>query len=54
LPFWLFTISTTIILVLSQLVQEGAFMDGMLYIAVSKNYALQHGTFWKPNLSQTS
>ena len=53
LPFWLFTVSVICALVLSQLVQEGAFMDGMLYVAVSKNFALNNGTFWNPNLSQT-
>lgn len=53
LPFWLFTFAVICALVLSQLVQEGAFMDGMLYVAVSKNFALDNGTFWNPNLSQT-
>ncbi len=53
LPFWLFTISVIIILIVSQLVQNGAFMDGMLYICVSKNLALGNGTFWNLNFSQT-
>jgi hypothetical protein len=53
LPFWLFTLSTIIILIVSQLIQDGSFMDGMLYICVSKNLAMGNGTFWNLNFSQT-
>jgi len=53
LPFWLFTISTILILTISQLIQDGVFMDGMLYISVSKNLAEGLGTFWEPHYSQT-
>lgn len=52
-PFWLFTMSVIVILIVSQLVQDGAFMDGLLYICVSKNLAMGHGTFWNLNFSQT-
>lgn len=53
LPFWLFTISAILILTISQLVQDGVFMDGMLYISVSKNLADGLGTFWEPHFSKT-
>lgn len=53
IPFWLFTISTIVILIVSQLVQDGSFMDGLLYICVSKNLATGNGDFWNLNFSQT-
>jgi hypothetical protein len=53
LPFWLLTVSAIVILIVSQLIQDGAFMDGMLYICVSKNLAMGNGTFWNLNFSQT-
>ncbi len=53
LPFWLFTLSAIFILIVSQLIQDGSFMDGMLYISVSKNLAMGNGTFWNLNFSQT-
>jgi hypothetical protein len=52
-PFWLFTISAILILTISQLIQDGVFMDGMLYISVSKNLADGLGTFWEPHFSKT-
>ncbi len=54
LPFWLFTLSAILILTISQLIQDGVFMDGMLYISVGKNLADGMGTFWEPHFSQTS
>lgn len=48
-PFWLITFTAAIALVLSQLIQDGAFMDGMLYVSVSKNLADGIGTFWNPH-----
>jgi 4-amino-4-deoxy-L-arabinose transferase-like glycosyltransferase len=53
LPFWLFTISAILVLTISQLIQDGVFMDGMLYICVSKNLADGLGTFWEPHYSLT-
>ncbi|MDO9184510.1 MAG: glycosyltransferase family 39 protein [Bacteroidia bacterium] len=53
LPFWLFTISAILVLTISQLIQDGVFMDGMLYISVSKNLADGLGTFWEPHYSLT-
>ncbi len=52
-PFWLLTFSVTIILIVSQLLQDGMFMDGMIYVAVSKNLAEGLGTFWDPHFSVT-
>jgi 4-amino-4-deoxy-L-arabinose transferase-like glycosyltransferase len=54
LPFWLFTFSAIIILTLSQLLRDGIFMDGMVYISVSKNLADGTGTFWDPSFSPTN
>ena len=48
-PFWLLTLTAMMILVVSQLIQDGAFMDGMLYVSVSKNLADGIGTFWDPH-----
>ena len=53
-PFWLFTFSAIFILIVSQLIQDGVFMDGMLYISVGKNLAEGLGTFWEPHFSKTS
>ncbi len=52
-PFWLITLSLIFILVVSQLVQDGMFMDGLLYVCVSKNLANGLGTFWHPHFSKT-
>lgn len=40
-------------LIVSQLIQDGAFMDGMLYVSVSKNLADGIGTFWDPHFCKT-
>ncbi|MES2592599.1 MAG: glycosyltransferase family 39 protein [Bacteroidota bacterium] len=53
LPFWLFTLSAISILIVSQLVQDGMFMDGLLYVGVAKNLADGLGNFWEPHYSQT-
>ncbi len=53
-PFWIFTFAVMVGIVVSQLIQDGVFMDGMLYISVSKNLADGLGTFWNPHFSQTS
>ncbi len=51
-PFWILTISIFIISVLPSLIQDGMFIDGVQYAAVSKNWANGLGTFWVPYLSQ--
>ena len=53
IPFWLFTLSLIMILVVSQLIQEGMFMDGLFYTCVGKNLADGLGSFWNPHLSKT-
>jgi Dolichyl-phosphate-mannose-protein mannosyltransferase len=51
LPFWLFTFSVALILTVSKLIQDGMFLDGMLYTCVSHNLAIGTGTFWSPESS---
>lgn len=50
-PFWLLTISIFIGLIVPILIQDGMFMDGLLYTCVSKNLANNIGTFWNPIFS---
>ncbi len=50
--FWIFTIAVFIIAVLPSLIQDGMFIDGIQYAAVSKNWANGLGTFWSPYISQ--
>lgn len=51
LPFWILTIAIFILVIAPSLIQEGMFMDGLLYLGVSKNMAQGIGTFWKPIFS---
>jgi len=51
-PFWILTIAVFIGLLLPKMIQEGMFMDGMLYACVSNNLANGFGTFWFPRFSQ--
>lgn len=51
LPFWLITFSTLIGLTLPTLIQDGMFMDGMLYASVAHNLSKGIGTFWFPQFS---
>jgi hypothetical protein len=51
LPFWLFTFSILILLTVPKLIQDGMFMDGMLYTCVSHNLSNGIGTFWFPEFS---
>ena len=53
IPFWLFTFFVIVILIISQLVQDGMFMDGLLYTVVGKNLADGLGSFWDPHVSKT-
>jgi hypothetical protein len=50
-PFYAFLFSVVMLLVVSGLVQQGMFMDGIQYACVSKNLAEGYGTFWFPFLS---
>lgn len=50
-PFWLITCSVLIGLTLPVLIQDGMFMDAMLYTSVSHNLSMGIGTFWFPQFS---
>lgn len=52
LPFFLISVSVIIALTLPVLIQDGMFMDGMLYTCVSKNLANGIGSFWFPVFSK--
>lgn len=52
LAFYLFTFSVILGLTLPVLLQDGMFMDGMLYTCVSKNLANGIGSFWFPVFSK--
>lgn len=54
LPFWLFTAAVLVALILPTLLQDGMFMDGLLYACVSKNLADGIGSFWFPHYSITA
>ncbi len=51
-PFFLIAISVILGLTLPVLIQDGMFMDGMLYTCVSKNLANGIGSFWFPVFSK--
>ncbi len=52
-PFLVITLSFLVFLVLPMLIQDGMFMDGLLYACVSKNLANGIGSFWFPHFSKT-
>ncbi len=52
--FWIITLSVASILTLPVLIQDGMFMDGVLYSAVSHNLANGIGSFWFPSFSHTN
>lgn len=52
LPFWLLLLSLCLVLVVYPLIQDGMFMDGMIYTAVGKNLANGLGTFWHPHFAK--
>lgn len=52
--FWLLTIAAINLLIISQIVQDGMFMDGMLYTSVAKNLSEGIGTFWEPRFSEAA
>jgi 4-amino-4-deoxy-L-arabinose transferase-like glycosyltransferase len=53
LPFWLLTFSLIVALTLPNLIQDGMFLDAMLYTSVSHNLSQGIGTFWFPQFSTT-
>jgi 4-amino-4-deoxy-L-arabinose transferase-like glycosyltransferase len=46
--FWLLTSAVFILILLPKLVQDGMFLDGITYAAISKNLANGLGNFWSP------
>jgi 4-amino-4-deoxy-L-arabinose transferase-like glycosyltransferase len=50
-PFWLIAFSALVGLTLPILIQDGMFMDAMLYTSVSHNLSMGIGTFWFPQFS---
>ena len=54
LPFWFFTMSVLILLTVPTLIQDGMFLDAMLYTCVSHNLSHGFGTFWFPQFSHSS
>lgn len=53
LPFIALTTALFIGLIVPFTLQDGMFMDGLLYATVSRNLALGEGSFWFPYLSDT-
>ena len=53
ITFWILTITVFIGLLLPALVQDGMFLDGITYSAISKNMANGFGTFWNPHYTKT-
>lgn len=50
---WIFTLAVFSALLLPVLVQEGMFLDGITYAAISKNLANGYGSFWFPQYTLT-
>jgi len=51
MPFWIISFSILIGLTLPVLIQDGMFMDAVLYTSVSHNLSMGIGTFWFPQFS---
>ncbi len=51
-PFWIFTLALIIGLIVPILIQDGMFMDGVLYTSVAKNLGNDIGSFWFPIFSK--
>lgn len=54
LPFRLFTFCVLILVTLPVLIQDGMFLDAMLYTSVSHNLSHGIGTFWFPQFSSSN
>ena len=52
LPFYFITAAFIIGLIVPVLIQDGMFIDGVLYTSVSKNLANGIGSFWLPKFDQ--
>lgn len=51
IPFWLMVSGIMILLTVPKLIQDGMFLDAMLYTCVSHNLSNGIGTFWFPQYS---
>ena len=51
IPFWLLISGLMILLTVPKLIQDGMFLDAMLYTCVSHNLSNGIGTFWFPQYS---
>jgi 4-amino-4-deoxy-L-arabinose transferase-like glycosyltransferase len=51
--FWVLTITTFLALLLPILVQDGMFLDGITYSAISNNLSNGIGGFWSPHYTKT-
>ena len=52
-PFRILTLAAFIGLILPMSIQDGMFLDGLVYATVSHNLANGLGSFWHPNFSAT-
>lgn len=52
LYLWIFTLGTAIILILPRLLKDGMFLDGVLYSAISHNFARGYSDFWHPHFGK--
>ncbi len=51
--FWFLTITVFVVLLIPSLVQEGMFLDGITYSAISNNLANGIGSIWCPSYTKT-
>lgn len=51
--FRIFTFTVFLIILIPAMVQQGMFLDGITYSAISKNLADGIGTFWNPHYTNT-
>lgn len=52
-PLWMLSIAAFLLLIVSPLLRQGMFLDGIVYAAIAKNLSLDHGTIWQPFYSST-
>jgi len=50
--YWILTATVFLCLLIPTLVQEGMFLDGVTYSAISKNMANGYGSFWNPHYTK--
>ncbi len=51
--FWFLTVALFLIILLPGMIQQGMFLDGITYSAISKNMANGIGDFWNPHYTNT-